>query len=77
MYQWLIPGAVYLGKKDIADKYKDTENKQKNKCLHSMVQQNTFKLTKTNLFQRLRVTLAVNGKRQIEVKNLSEKIISR
>ena len=38
-----------------------------------MVQQNTFKLTKMNLFKRLRVTLTVNGKRQIEVKNLSEK----
>ena len=31
MYQWLIPGAVYLGKKDTADKYKDTKNKQTNK----------------------------------------------
>ena len=43
-----------------------------------MVQQNTFKLMKMNLsFKRLRVTLTVNGKSQIEVKNLSEKIIRR
>ena len=48
MYQWLIPGAVYLGKKKTPQINTKThthtkKNKQKNKCLHSVVQKNTFK----------------------------------
>ena len=36
MYQWLIPGAVYLGKKDTADKYKDTHTHKKRQTKKQM-----------------------------------------
>ena len=53
----------------------NTKTQKTNKQTKQMTsqQQNTFKLTKMNLFKRIRVRLTVNGKRQIEVKNLSEK----